>query len=65
MGKFEERLWSVVRNFLSISRENPALLVTAVQIIELQELVDAQLRSVGGQGKPSYFNPLGARQATC
>ena len=47
MGKFEERLWSIVRNFLEVSQEDPGLLVTALQIVELQELVDAQLLAAG------------------
>lgn len=31
-GRFEERLWSIVRNFLEVSREDPDLLVTALQV---------------------------------
>lgn len=49
-GKFEERLWSIVRNFLGVSRSDPDLLVTALQVVELQEMVDAQLLAAG-QGK--------------
>ena len=30
-GKFEERLWSIVRGFLEVSRSDPDLLVTALQ----------------------------------
>jgi hypothetical protein len=47
MGKFEERLWSIIRNFLELSQSAPQLLVMAVQIVELQELVDAQLVAAG------------------
>ena len=32
MGKFEERLWSIVRNFLRVAKEDPELLVTALQV---------------------------------
>lgn len=32
MGKFEERLWSIVRNFLTVAQEDPGLLVTALQV---------------------------------
>ena len=31
-GKFEERLWSIIRNFLQVSQEDPGLLVTALQV---------------------------------
>lgn len=52
MGKFEERLWSIVRNFLRVAQEDPGLLVTALQVVELQELVDAQLVAAGQGGSP-------------
>ena len=32
MGKFEERLWSIIRNFLQVSQDDPGLLVTALQV---------------------------------
>ncbi len=44
MGKVEERLWSIIRNFADLGRDRPAMLVNAVRIIELQELVDQQPR---------------------
>ena len=47
MGKFEERLWSIVRGFLEVSQRDPALLVSALQVVELQELVDARLLAAG------------------
>ena len=47
MGKFEERLWSLIRNFIVLGRDNPGMLVNAVRIIELQELVDKQLEASG------------------
>ena len=47
MTKFEERLWSLIRNFVELGHNNPALLVTAVRIVETQELVDKQLESSG------------------
>lgn len=49
-GKFEERLWSIVRNFLEVSRSDPDLLVAALQAVELQEMVDAQLLAAGQGG---------------
>ena len=88
MGKFEERLWSIIRNFLQVSQEDPGLLVTALQVemglvevcgcphlcafslpsphlcpdaiplrsflqvVELQELVDAQLVAAGHSASP-------------
>ena len=47
MGKFEERLWSIIRNFIAYSRQNPAMLVNAVRIVEIQETVDKQLEASG------------------
>jgi hypothetical protein len=51
MGRFEERLWSIVRGFLLVSRRNPQLLVTALRVVEAQEGVDARL-AAAGQGVP-------------
>jgi hypothetical protein len=51
-GRFEERLWSIIRNFLRVSQEDPGLLVAAVQVVELQELVDAQLVAAGQAASP-------------
>ncbi len=48
MGKVEERLWSIIRNFNNLGRDHPAMLVNAVRIIELQELVDRSLESSTG-----------------
>lgn len=48
MGKVEERLWSIIRNFANLGRDHPAMLVNAVRIIELQELVDRSLESSAG-----------------
>ena len=45
MVKFEERLWSIIRNFVVLGRENQAMLVNAIKIVELQENVDAKLES--------------------
>jgi hypothetical protein len=47
MGKVEERLWSIIRNFSALGRDSPAVLVNAVRIIELQEMVDKQLEASG------------------
>ena len=43
MVKFEERLWSIIRNFLVLGSENPAMLVNAIRVVDLQEQVDAKL----------------------
>ena len=50
MGKFEERLWSLIRNFVQLGHSNPAMLVNAVRIVELQEMVDKQLEASGRGG---------------
>ena len=52
MTKFEERLWSLIRNFVELGHNNPAMLVAAVRIVEIQEMVDKQLES-SGRGTPS------------
>lgn len=51
MGKFEERLWSIIRNFLAVSQEDPALLVTALQ--------------VGGAGVAGSWGPGGRGPVCC
>lgn len=43
--RFEERLWSIIRNFMTISQERQWLLTDAVRIIETQERVDQHIRS--------------------
>ncbi|BDA50552.1 Exocyst complex component 3 [Coccomyxa sp. Obi] len=50
MSKVEERLWSIIRNFATLGKEQPAMLVNAVRIIELQEMVDKQLEASGKSG---------------
>lgn len=47
MTRFEERLWSLIRNFVELGHNNPAMLVAAVRIVEIQEMVDKQLESSG------------------
>ena len=47
MGRFEERLWSIIRNFVELGRSNPALLVSAVRVVEMQETVDSQISASG------------------
>ena len=47
MTKFEERLWSRIRNFVELGHNKPAMLVAAVRIVEIQELVDKQLEHSG------------------
>lgn len=51
-NKLEERLWSIIRNHRTVVAENPALLVTAVQLIEIQELTDAELIAAGLGASP-------------
>ena len=52
MTKFEERLWSLIRKFVELGHNNPAMLVAAVRIVEIQEMVDKQLESSGKGGSP-------------
>lgn len=47
MHRFEERLWSIIRNFIELGRANPALLVSAVRVVEMQETVDKQISDSG------------------
>lgn len=49
MVKFEERLWGILRNFVTLGRDNPAMLVNAVRIVELQEMVDARLEATANR----------------
>lgn len=63
MGKVEERLWSIIRSFATLGRDQPAMLVNAVRIIELQEMVDKQLEASGKSERPhfpSVMNPAAA-----
>lgn len=50
MTKVEERIWSTIRAFRSMARRNPALLVAALQVIEIQEQVDRELLAAGQGG---------------
>ena len=52
MTKFEERLWSLIRRFVELGHNNPAMLVAAVRIVEIQEMVDKQLESSGKGDSP-------------
>lgn len=63
MTKFEERLWSLIRNFVELGHNNAALLVAAVRIVEIQELVDQQLES-SGKGMPSLLH-MGGTISSC
>ena len=56
MNKFEERLWSIIRNFIELGRVNPALLVSAVRVVEMQENVDKQITASGQCASP-VFSP--------
>lgn len=57
MGKVEERLWSIIRNFATLGKEQPAMLVNAVRIIELQEMVDKQLEASGKSMFSQFSDP--------
>ncbi len=48
MGRLEERLWATVRAYKALARDRPAALVAALQVVEMQEAVDAALRAAGG-----------------
>jgi exocyst complex component 3 len=43
MGQMEEHIWSILRGYYRVARQNPSLLVAALQIIEIQEEIDRQL----------------------
>jgi exocyst complex component 3 len=47
MGQLEERLWSRVRNYRALARADPAALVAALQVVEMQEALDAELLPAG------------------
>lgn len=49
-ARVEEKIWSIVRNFKSIAKNNSALLVSALQCIEIQEMVDMDLLTAGQGG---------------
>ena len=59
MNKFEERLWSIIRNFVELGRANPALLVSAVRVVEMQENVDKQITASGQCASPGYCAEAG------
>jgi len=50
MTKVEERVWSTVRSFRTVAERTPAILVAALQIIEIQESVDRELLAAGQGG---------------
>lgn len=50
MTKVEERVWSTVRSFRTVAERNPAMLVAALQVIEIQEGVDRELLAAGQGG---------------
>lgn len=51
MGQMEEHIWSILRGYYRIARQNPSLLVAALQIIEIQEGIDKQLMAGQGNSK--------------
>ena len=50
MAKVEDRLWSTVRAYRVVASRHPALLVAALQVIEVQETVDRELLAAGQGG---------------
>lgn len=52
MAQLEERMWNVIRNYNTVAVNEPWVLVSVVQIIEMQEIVDSQLIIAGlGEGR--------------
>ncbi len=45
MSRFEERIFGLLRDLMAIGQRDPALLVTVVRIIEMQEHVDRQVQA--------------------
>ncbi len=45
IARFEERLWYIIRNFMTVSQEQQWLLTDAVRIIETQEKVDQHIQA--------------------
>jgi len=43
MSKIEYRLWGIVRSFIALGNSRPEILVSALRVIETQEVVDAKL----------------------
>ena len=43
MSRFEERVFGLLRGFLSLGQQDPALLVAVIRIVEMQEHVDRQI----------------------
>ena len=55
MGRFEERLFGVLRGFIALAVDRPTLLVDCVRVIELQEALDAQYGRVRMGYKPKAY----------
>eukprot|EP00890_Picochlorum_soloecismus_P002571 jgi/Picsp_1/3314/NSC_06153-R1_exocyst complex component 3-like len=47
MSKVEYRIFSIVRSFMTLASQNPKILVTVLNIIEIQEAVDSRVLSSG------------------
>jgi len=47
MSKVEYRIFSIMRSFMTLASQNPKLLVTVLNIIEIQEAVDSRVLSSG------------------
>ncbi len=51
MARFEERVFGLLRSFVDIGRQDPALLVAVLRVVEMQETVDRQIgASAEGEG---------------
>lgn len=47
MTKFEEKLWSICRSFRELCLRNPTKIISAIQIIEIQEKLDSKILNTG------------------
>ena len=54
MQSFEKRLWKIIRDFALLARTDPAQLVLALRVVELQEKVDAQLKDSAAGVAPAW-----------
>lgn len=45
MSRFEERVFGLLRGFMGLGQEDPALLVAVIRIVEMQEHVDRQIQA--------------------
>jgi hypothetical protein len=43
MSRFEDRVFGLLRGFMALGQQDPALLVAVIRIVEMQEHVDRQI----------------------